>query len=77
MVGELSLTEDAIAKPNPEVSIQGRTSAERDYYFIMNFSEQEQQLTLVRNVVDLETNQAVPLQLSLAPYEVRVVYLEE
>ena len=75
LASELNLTEDAIAKPNPEVSIQGRTNAERDYYFIMNFSEQEQQLTLVRNVVDLETNQAVPQQLSLAPYEVRVVYV--
>ena len=75
LASELNLTEDAIAKPNPEVSIQGRTNAERDYYFIMNFSEQEQQLTLVCNVVDLETNQAVPQQLSLAPYEVRVVYV--
>lgn len=40
----------------------------------MNFSEKEQTLDLIKEVVDLETNQAVPQTAILAPYEVRVVY---
>lgn len=74
LVRELSLAEERIAHANPAVSIQGRISPERTYFFIMNFSEKEQTLHLIKEVVDLETNQAVPQTATLAPYEVRVVY---
>lgn len=74
MIEKLGLRRTAIAEALPEVSIQTRVGTQRDYSFIMNFSEEEQQLVLKQPVTDLETNEHLVGAITLAPYEVRIVY---
>lgn len=73
---KLNLRKEAIAEENPAVSIQGRISAQRSYYFVMNFSEVDQAVSMLKRVVDLETNQSIENTVLLAPYEVRIFYVE-
>lgn len=74
LIEKLELRRTAIAEALPEVSIQTRVGTQRDYSFIMNFSEEEQQLVLKQPVTDLETNEHLVGAITLAPYEVRIVY---
>jgi beta-galactosidase len=71
---ELELKKESIAEANPVVSIQSRSSSIRDYYFIMNFSEIDQPLSISCALTNLETDQPLPTFLQLKPYEVIVAY---
>jgi beta-galactosidase len=77
LIDELALRKEAIAEALPEVSIQTRIGEERNYSFIMNFSEKNQNLNVIRPLTDLETNQTITENLLLNPYEVRVVFETE
>jgi beta-galactosidase len=77
LIDELSLRKAAIAEALPEVSIQTRIGEKRNYSFIMNFSEKNQNLNVIRPLTDLETNQTITENLLLKPYEVRVVFETE
>ena len=59
---------------NPKVSVQGRQINEkRDLVFIMNFSEEEQKIHLKEEVIDLEKGKSLIGELTLSPYEVKIV----
>ena len=59
---------------NPKVSVQGRQINEkRDLVFIMNFSEEEQKIHLKEEVIDLEKEKSLVGELTLSPYEVKIV----
>ena len=59
---------------NPKVSVQGRQIDEkRDLVFIMNFSEEEQKIHLKEEVIDLEKEKSLVGELTLSPYEVKIV----
>ena len=59
---------------NPKVSVQGRQIDEkRDLVFIMNFSEEEQKIHLKEEVIDFEKGKSLIGELTLSPYEVKIV----
>ena len=59
---------------NPKVSVQGRQINEkRDLVFIMNFSEEEQKVHLKEDVIDFEKGKSLIGELTLSPYEVKIV----
>lgn len=59
---------------NPKVSVQGRQIDEkRDLVFIMNFSEEEQKVHLKEEVIDFEKGKSLIGELTLSPYEVKIV----
>ncbi|QNR21260.1 beta-galactosidase [Exiguobacterium sp. Helios] len=56
-----------------EVSVQVRRGQEKDYGFILNFSEIEQSIELFEPLLESATQTEISSQLILAPYEVKIV----
>ncbi|WP_214854401.1 beta-galactosidase [Exiguobacterium sp. s166] len=56
-----------------EVSVQVRRGQEKDYGFILNFSEVEQPIELLEPLLESATQTEISSQLILAPYEVKIV----
>lgn len=75
-VEDLHLANPLVVAGNPEVSIQSRKQAGRNYHFVMNFSETVQEVTLAQELHDLLTDETVPNALHLQPYQVRVLVAE-
>lgn len=75
-VEDLHLANPLVVAGNPEVSIQSRKQAGRNYHFVMNFSETVQEVTLVQGMQDLLTEKPVTKTLHLQPYQVRVLVAE-
>lgn len=57
------------------VSVQVRQDTNNNYIFIMNFTEQNQEVNLEDNInmINLVTDEAVDKQFTLRPYEVKVI----
>lgn len=56
------------------VSVQGRMMDESHVVvFIMNFTEQEQEINILEEVIDTQSKEKLKGKLSLKPYEVRIV----
>lgn len=55
------------------VSIQGRVLENSLTVFIMNFTEEVQEITLYETIVDCQSKEELKGELSLQPYEVKVV----
>lgn len=56
------------------VSVQGRKMNESHVVvFIMNFTEQEQEINILEEVIDTQSKEKLKGKLSLKPYEVRIV----
>lgn len=70
---ELGLKNPLIKKGHKDVSVQVRNDAEHDYYFIMNFSEKERQVTLGKPAFNLISQEEIAGELNLPPYDVVVV----
>lgn len=75
-VEDLHLANPLVVAGNPEVSIQSRKQAGRNYHFVMNFSETVQEVTLAQGMQDLLTEEPVNETLHLQPYQVRVLVAE-
>ena len=75
-VENLHLANPLVVAGNPEVSIQSRKQAGRNYHFVMNFSETVQEVTLAQGMQDLLTEEPVNETLHLQPYQVRVLVAE-
>lgn len=75
-VEDLHLANPLVVAGNPEVSIQSRKQAGRNYHFVMNFSETVQEVTLAQELHDLLTDETVPNAVQLQPYQVRVLVAE-
>lgn len=73
---ELHLANPLVVVGNPDVSIQSREQAGRTYHFVMNFSEEVQEVTLAQELQDLLTGETMPETLHLQPYQVRVLVAE-
>ncbi|WP_462410850.1 beta-galactosidase [Neobacillus sp. Marseille-QA0830] len=73
IIHELSIESAADVKHGNGVSVQVRRSQEKDYLFIMNFTEQSQSVTLGSTVKDVITGEELTDHLTLEKYEVRIV----
>lgn len=74
LLQQLQITPIISMEGNPEVSVQGRQiDDDKAIIFIMNFSEKEQQIKLNEQVTDRESGNMLTGDLTLAPYEVRIV----
>ena len=73
LIEKLELQQGITDTPNPLVSIQSRTKEEAHFYFLMNFSKENQTVSLNTKLVDLETDQFVHNKLRFNPYEVKIL----
>ena len=73
IIEEKDLKNDLIIKGHKEVSVQKRVDDENKYYFVMNFSTETNEITLAREVLDMETGLICPKKLSLNKLEVKVL----
>ncbi|MDT2757215.1 beta-galactosidase [Enterococcus asini] len=71
------LANPLIAVGNPCISVQTRVKDQKQYHFMMNFSEKRQRVTLQQTVRDLECDEELSGTTDLAPYEVRVFFTEK
>lgn len=76
LVEEKGLTNRWIVEHHPVVSVQERSDAQNRYQFVMNFSEEDQEIEVNQEGIDLLSNQQTSLKITLKPYETKVVKLE-
>lgn len=77
MISELSLAPVFAVQHEEGVSVQVRQSEEKDFIFIMNFTEVDQQITLETTVKDTATEKELAGEITLAKYEVKIVEKEK
>lgn len=73
IVEDLDLKNSFVVNGNPVVSVQSRTLANQEYYFVMNFSEQPQSITVLEETLDLITGDNQAKEISLTEYGVKVL----
>ncbi|TWT06453.1 beta-galactosidase [Planococcus sp. CPCC 101016] len=73
MINELSLQPVFRVAHGPGVSVQVRQDADANYAFVMNFTEQEQTVSIDSSAKDLLTGEDLSGELALAKYEVRIL----
>lgn len=73
LIRELSLEAVFPVTHGPGVSVQVRQDADQDYAFVMNFTEQQQSVSINSAVKDLVTGEDLSGELALAQYEVRIL----
>ncbi|MGL4694421.1 beta-galactosidase [Enterococcus larvae] len=73
LIEELSLSNQWIVKGHPDVSVQSRDSEAESYYFVMNFSEENQVIEVAKESTDLLTGERVGTLIELKPYGVKVL----
>lgn len=73
LTGRLRIEAPLATSHRTEVSVQVRRGQEKDYGFILNFSEVEQSIELFEPLLESATQTEISSQLILAPYEVKIV----
>lgn len=73
IIEKLDLSNRLVKNPIAEVSVQKRIKDGISYYFLMNFSTTIQELTLNKQVSDVESSEIIKESIQLNPYEVRVL----
>lgn len=74
LIDELQLKPVLAVAHERGVSVQGRQVADETYYvFVMNFTEEEQEVSFEAEVKDVRTQEKLFGKVLLAPYEARVV----
>ena len=73
LIDELVLESASDVKHGRGVSVQVRHASEKDYLFLMNFTEQSQPVSLGSAVTDALTGEQLTGDLLLEKYEVRIV----
>ena len=75
---QLCIQNEWVRQGSTNVSIQSRESQQEQlapttYYFVMNFSEENQEVEVATTGVDLLTGKTTNQMLQLAPYEVQII----
>ncbi len=73
LIESLSLEPVFPVKHGRGVSVQVRQAPQKDYVFVMNFTEEKQNVTFESSVKDLLTGEEVVGNVTLEKYEVRIV----
>ncbi|MEH7482830.1 beta-galactosidase [Neobacillus drentensis] len=73
LINQLSLEPAASVKHGQGVSVQVRQAPEKDFIFVMNFTEEKQPVAFESLVTDLVTGEEITGELTLDKYEVRIV----
>jgi beta-galactosidase len=73
LINQLSLEPVASVKHGQGVSVQVRQAPEKDFIFVMNFTEEKQPVVFESLVTDLITGEEITGELTLEKYEVRIV----
>lgn len=74
LIRKYQLKNPFILESSPVVSVQTRTNEQGHYVFILNFSEQTSEVTLVHPGLDVVTKKEVRGRLELAPYDTQVIH---
>ncbi|MEB8417657.1 beta-galactosidase [Enterococcus casseliflavus] len=78
IIQQLRLQNEWVRQGSTNVSIQSRESQQEQlapttYYFVMNFSEENQEVEVATSGIDLLTGKTTNQKLQLAPYEVQII----
>lgn len=73
LIRELSLEAAFPVTHGPGVSVQVRQDANQEYAFVMNFTEQQQTVSINSTAIDLVTGEDLSGEIALAQYEVRIL----
>jgi beta-galactosidase len=73
LIDQLSLEPVASVRHGRGVSVQVRQAPEKDFIFVMNFTEEKQPVVFESLVTDLITGEEITGELTLEKYEVRIV----
>ncbi|WP_170008830.1 beta-galactosidase [Bacillus fonticola] len=73
LLKDLSLEPAAPVKHGKGVSVQVRQDHQKDYVFVMNFTEETQPVTFESTVKDMVTGEEITGEITLEKYEVRIV----
>ncbi len=73
IIEEFDLSNPFVVNGNPVVSVQSRTKNNQDYYFVMNFSEHPQSITVKEETVDIISGETQGKNISLPVYGVKVL----
>ncbi|WP_117168521.1 beta-galactosidase [Paraliobacillus sediminis] len=73
LIKELALKPVVSIKHGKGVSVQARQGTESDYAFVMNFTEEAQQIAFNSSLTDLITGEVVSDEITLEKYEVRIL----
>ncbi|WNS78053.1 Beta-galactosidase C-terminal domain [Domibacillus sp. DTU_2020_1001157_1_SI_ALB_TIR_016] len=73
LISELSLVPAFTVQNGKGVSLQVRQSEEKDFIFMINFTEAEHQITLETTVKDIVTEKELAGEITPAKYEVKIV----
>jgi beta-galactosidase len=73
IIKELALESNVPVKHGKGISVQVRGDAEKDYLFVMNFTEDKQPIVFESVVTDMITNEKLSGEIYLDRYEVRIV----
>jgi beta-galactosidase len=72
LINQLSLEPVSSVKHGQGVSVQVRQAPEKDYIFVMNFTEEKQAVAFESPVKDLVTGEVLSGEVTLGKYEVRI-----
>jgi beta-galactosidase len=73
LIDQLSLEPVASVRHGRGVSVQVRQAPEKDFIFVMNFTEEKQPVAFESLVTDVITGEEITGELTLEKYEVRIV----
>lgn len=73
LIRECQLKNPFILESSPVVSVQTRENEEAIYVFLLNFSEQPSDVTLMKSGYELLSSREIDKKVSLAPYETKVI----
>ncbi|OXS77824.1 beta-galactosidase [Domibacillus enclensis] len=73
LMNELALAPAVAVQHEKGVSVQVRQSKDKNYIFVMNFTEEAQTVAFEEAVKDMETGEELAGEVTLAKYEVKIV----
>lgn len=73
LMNELALAPAVAVQHDKGVSVQVRRSKDKNYIFVMNFTEEAQTVAFEEAVKDMETGEELAGKVTLAKYEVKIV----
>lgn len=73
LMNELALAPAVAVQHEKGVSVQVRQSKDKNYIFVMNFTEEAQTVAFEEAVKDMETGEELAGKVTLAKYEVKIV----
>lgn len=77
IIDHLGVTQNFVVKGDEDVSVQLRYDNVKSYYFVMNFSEVEKTIEVVKMSYDIICDELCGNEIVLKPYEVKILKVDK